>query len=327
MSPPPPEPSAPNSAVLSTPESLARLLRRHLLSTGIPLALLTLAASLWDLLPATGLADRLAAGAIGLVATVLVVRFLNALLELVLLTSLQRLVPSGELSAVKALLPMQRTLIWLLGALVFLQNQGLQLTAVVGALAGAGLGIGFALQGPARDFFTYLTILLDRPFRIGDLLRFDDVTGRVLQVGLRSTQLRSIDGELVVVANSELLTKTLRNFGDQQERRVLQRLVLRRDSPTDAAARLLEIARNAVATSSDARFERCHLQELSTAGLVFELCYFLSTREPVAAAAAQQLINLELLQGLRAGELGLAEPIPQLGAPLSGPGTSASSRG
>ena len=244
-----------------------------------------------------------------------------------LLTSLQRLMPPSELGGVRALLPMQRTLIWLLGALVFLQNQGLQLTAVVGALAGAGLGIGFALQGPARDFFTYLTILLDRPFRIGDLLRFDDVTGRVLQVGLRSTLLRSIDGELVVVANSELLTKTIRNFGDQQERRVLQRLVLRGDSPADAAPRLLAIAGAAVAASSEARFERCHLLELSTAGLVFELCYFLSTREPVAAAAAQQAINLALLQALRAGGLELAEPITLLAAGLNGPGTSSSSRG
>jgi len=121
---------------------------------------------------------------------------------------------------------------------------------VVGALAGAGLGIGFALQGPARDFFTYLTILLDRPWRIGDLLRFEDVTGRVLQVGLRSTQLRSIDGELVIVANSELLIKTIRNFGDQQERRVLQRLVLRRDSPADAAARMMGLSAEAVAGSS-----------------------------------------------------------------------------
>jgi small-conductance mechanosensitive channel len=313
--------------VRSTPEALGRLLRRHLLTTAIPLALLGLAAILWDLLPATGLADRLASGALGLVATVLVVRFLNALLELVLLTSLQRLVPPSELSGVQALLPMQRTLIWLLGALVFLQNQGLQLTAVVGALAGAGLGIGFALQGPARDFFTYLTILLDRPYRIGDLLRFDDVTGRVLQVGLRSTQLRSIDGELVVVANSELLTKTLRNFGDQQERRVLQRLVLRRDSPADAAPRLLEISGAAVAGSPEARFERCHLLELSTAGLVFELCYFLSTREPVAAAAAQQRINLALLEALRAAGLELAEPMPLLAGGVSGSGTSPSFRG
>ena len=325
MWPPLPAPSAPTCAVRSTPEALGRLLRRHLLTTALPLALLGLMAIVWDLLPLTGLADRLAYGAIGLLAMVLTVRFLNALLELVLLSSLQRLVPPGELSGVQALLPMLRTVIWLLGALVFLQNQGLQLTAVVGALAGAGLGIGFALQGPARDFFTYLTILLDRPWRIGDLLRFDDVTGRVLQVGLRSTQLRSIDGELVIVANSELLTKTIRNFGDQQERRVLQKLVLRRDSPADAAARLMSISAEAVGGSSEARFERCHLLELSPVGLVFELCYFLSPREPVAAAAAQQQINLELLAALRRNGLELAEPMPLI-PPFSGTGTSASSQ-
>ncbi|MEY2644620.1 MAG: hypothetical protein RLZZ124_1721 [Cyanobacteriota bacterium] len=307
---------------------MARLLRRQLLSTAVPLALLSLTAILLDLLPLQGLIDRLASGGIGLAATVLTVRFLNAVLELVLISSLQRLVPPTELSGVKALLPMLRTMVWLLGALVFLQNQGLQLTAVVGALAGAGLGIGFALQGPARDFFTYVTILLDRPWRIGDLLRFDDVTGRVLQVGLRSTQLRSVDGELVIVANSELLTKTIRNYGDQQERRVLQRLVLRRDSPTDAVSRLLAIASTAVAASGEARFERCHLLELSPLGLVFELCYFLSTREPVAAAAAQQRINLDLLRQLRLNGLELAEPMPAFESmALSGSGTSASSRG
>jgi MscS family membrane protein len=301
-------------------------LRRQLLRTAIPLGLLILASILWDLVPVSGLADRLAYGAIGLLATVLSVRLLNAVLELVLLSSLQRLVPASEMAGLQALLPMLRTLVWILGTLVFLQNQGLQLTAVVGALAGAGLGIGFALQGPARDFFTYLTILLDRPYRIGDLLRFDDVTGRVIQVGLRSTQLRSLDGELVVVANSELLVKTIRNFGDQQERRVLQRLVLRHDSPGDAAAHVLDLAAAAVASSPDARFERCHLRELSPAGLVFELCYFLPTREAVSAAASQQRINLTLLDNLRHSGLQLAEPLP-LASQLSGAGTSASSRG
>ena len=98
----------------STPEALGRLLRRHLLTTALPLALLGLAAIVWDLLPLIGLADRLAYGALGLLATVLTVRFLNALLELVLLSSLQRLVPPGELSSVQALLPMLRTVIWLL---------------------------------------------------------------------------------------------------------------------------------------------------------------------------------------------------------------------
>ena len=84
------------------------------------------------------------------------------------------------------------------------------------------------------------------------------------------------------------------------------------------------ISAEAVAGISEARFERCHLLELSPAGLVFELCYFLSTREPVAAAAAQQQINLALLAALRRNGLELAEPMPLL-SPFSGPGTSASS--
>ncbi len=327
MWPPPPPASAATCGVPLTPELVRRLLRRQLLITALPLVLLTLAAMLLELLQVQGLAQRLCSAAIGVVATVVTVRCLNVVVEVVLISSLERLMAPAELGGIKALLPMLRTLIWLLGALVFLQNQGLQLTAVVGALAGAGLGIGFALQGPARDFFTYLTILLDRPWRIGDLLRFDDVTGRVLQVGLRSTQLRSIDGELVIVANSELLAKTIRNYGDQQERRVLQRLVLRRDSPADAAGRMLELASAAVAASGEARFERCHLLELSPAGLVFELCYFLSTREPVAAAAAQQQINLDLLRELRRGGLELAEPMPLMQGSAVSSGTSTSSRG
>jgi small-conductance mechanosensitive channel len=287
---------------------VSHLLRHHLLRTAIPLVLLALAAALWDLVPVAGLADRLAYGTIGLVTLVLVVRFVNAVLELVLLSSLQRLVEPSELAGLKALLPMLRTLVWLLGALVYLQNLGLQLTAVVGALAGAGLGIGFALQGPARDFFTYLTILLDRPFRIGELLRFDDISARVLQVGLRSTQLRSLDGELVVVANSALLAKTIRNYGDLQERRVLQRLVLRHDSHPDAAAQMPELVRAAVEHSPEARFDHCHLLEIAAQGLVFEICYFLCALDPTKALDGQQRINLQLLQSLNQAGLALAEP-------------------
>jgi small-conductance mechanosensitive channel len=297
-------------------------LRRELLKTAIPVALLAIAGSLWDALPLTGLADRLFYGALGLVALVLVVRLINALLERLLSSSLSRLDEGGSFAGVKVLMPMLRSLVWLLGALVYLQNQGLELSAVVGALAGAGIGIGFALQGPARDFFTYLTILLDRPFRLGELLRFDDVAGRVLQVGLRSTHLRSLDGELIVVANSDLLAKTIRNYGDQQERRVLQTLLLRHDSPTQATRQVEGLARTAVERSPAARFERCGLVELSPAGLLFELCYFLPAADLSLAQASQQQINLELLESLAQAGLRLAEPTL-----VNRPGTNANPRG
>jgi small-conductance mechanosensitive channel len=184
----------------------------------------------WAALPLAAQANQLYQAASGLVVLLLVVRLINAGLERLLAAVANRLGEAAGLDRIADLLPMLRGATWLLGLLVYLQNQGLKLTAVLGALAGAGLGIGLALRVPARDFFSYLTILVEQPFQLGQLLRFDDVMGRVVKVGLRSTHLRSLDGELVVINNAQLLAKTLRNYGDQQERRVLQRLLLRLDS-------------------------------------------------------------------------------------------------
>jgi small-conductance mechanosensitive channel len=201
------------------------------------LALVLVANWSWAALPLAAQANQLYQAASGLVVLLLVVRLINAGLERLLAAVANRLGEAAGLDRIADLLPMLRGATWLLGLLVYLQNQGLKLTAVLGALAGAGLGIGLALRVPARDFFSYLTILVEQPFQLGQLLRFDDVMGRVVKVGLRSTHLRSLDGELVVINNAQLLAKTLRNYGDQQERRVLQRLLLRLDIGAVAAAR------------------------------------------------------------------------------------------
>ena len=281
------------------------------LRTASQLALVLVADWSRAALPMAAQANQLYQAASGLVVLLLVVRLINRGLERLLVSAASRLGESAGLDRLSALLPMLRGATWLLGGLVYLQNQGLQLTAVLGALAGAGLGIGFALQVPARDFFSYLTILLEQPFQLGQVLRFDDVTGRVVKVGLRSTHLRSLDGELVVVNNANLLAKTLRNYGDQQERRVLQRLVLRLDSGAEAASRFPQLAEAAISPWPQARFDRCHLVELTPAGLLFELAYFLDASEPNRAFDRQQAINLELLASLERAGLALADPAGQ----------------
>ena len=282
------------------------------LRTASQLALVLVADWSRAALPMAAQANQLYQAASGLVVLLLVVRLINRGLERLLVSAASRLGESAGLDRLSALLPMLRGATWLLGGLVYLQNQGLQLTAVLGALAGAGLGIGFALQVPARDFFSYLTILLEQPFQLGQVLRFDDVTGRVVKVGLRSTHLRSLDGELVVVNNANLLAKTLRNYGDQQERRVLQRLVLRLDSGAEAASRFPQLAEAAISPWPQARFDRCHLVELTPAGLLFELAYFLDASDPNRAFDRQQAINLELLASLERAGLALADPAGQL---------------
>lgn len=262
----------------------------------------------WDALRIDGTGDRLVQGLVQLLAVVLVVRLLNRILLRLLTAAMGRLGEPAGMEGLLALAPMLRFVVWVLGLLVFLQNQGLRLTAVLGALAGAGLGIGFALQGPARDVINYLTILFDRPFEIGQLIHFDDVWGHVTRVGLRSTQLKSLDGERVVINNGELLGKILRNYADRKERRVVQKLILHGSTPSADAALMGQLVRDAVATVQGARFDRCHLLELSGRGLVFEICYFLPGSDPNSSFDAQQSINLHLLEKMAVAGLRFAEP-------------------
>ena len=258
-------------------------------------ALLVVTVALQTLpLGANGL--RLLQGLSQLLLLVLLVRLANRLVLRLLHTTLSRLGETLAIQGLQALGPMIRGLFWLLGTLVFLQNQGVQLTAVLGALAGAGIGIGFALQGPARDFLTYLTILFDQPFVIGDLIRFDDVWGRVIQVGLRSTHLRSLDGERVVITNGDLLAKTLRNYGDLREKRIITRLVLSHDTSAAVAAAITERIAALISTCPGSRLDRCHLIEITPAGLVLELVYLLEIEDDQPLPPRQQQINLAILR-------------------------------
>ncbi|MCP9848467.1 mechanosensitive ion channel family protein [Cyanobium sp. Morenito 9A2] len=291
-----------------------RFILDRLEATALGLAGLGVVLWAWSALPLDGLADRLVEGLVQLLVVVLVVRLLNRILLKLLTVAIARVGDATAVEGLMALAPMLRFILWVLGLLVFLQNQGVRLTAVVGALAGAGLGIGFALQGPAKDVINYLTILFDRPFEIGQLIRFDDVWGRVSRVGLRSTQLRSLDGERVVINNADLLGKTLRNYSDVKERRVLQRFTLHSSTRAEDAASVAGLVREAVRSVEGGRFDRSHLIELTERGLVFEICYYLPGADPLASLDAQERVNLHLLERMAGAELRFAEPPQAPGA-------------
>ena len=84
----------------------------------------------------------------------------------------------------------------------FLQNIGVQMTAIWALLSAGGIGAGLALKDPVQEFFEYITILLDKPFQKGEFIKSDGVLGMVERVGVRSSRIRSINGEVIVMSNS-----------------------------------------------------------------------------------------------------------------------------
>lgn len=265
----------------------------------------------WALLRFDPGPDRLVEGAALLVATVLVVRLLNRSLLLLLERSLQRLGREEQTSTLRALAPMIRALFWGLGTLVFLQQQGVPLGAVYASLAGAGIGVGLALRGPLSHFINYLTIVIDKPFQIGDLIGFGDVLGPVERVGIRSSSIRSLSGERIVIGNEELLQKTIRNFGDLPRRRVAQTLRLSDRMAAEKAASIAGLVEEVIRAHPPAAFDRCHFLRFADGALEFQYVFFVPDSSVVVYLDLQQAINLGILQAFQSQGIEFAAAAPE----------------
>ncbi|HJP67266.1 MAG TPA: mechanosensitive ion channel domain-containing protein, partial [Sphingomicrobium sp.] len=106
-----------------------------------------------------------------------------------------------------------------IAAVLILDNLGVNVTALVAGLGIGGIAIGLAAQGIFSDLFAALSILFDKPFRRGDTIRYDDSVGTVERIGLKTTRLRSMNGESLVMSNKNLLDKEIHNFAEGQSRR------------------------------------------------------------------------------------------------------------
>ncbi len=266
----------------------------------------------WDGLSFEQGPHRFVSAAVFLVALLLVVRLVNRTLLLLLNRTMHRLGRDEQLATLDGLAPMIRTILWIIGALVFLQNQGVELGAVYASLAGAGIGLGLALRGPFTNFINYITILLDEPFRIGDFIVFGDVLGPVERVGLRSSIIRSLSGERIVISNEELLVQTIRNFGDLPRRRVAHTIGVVYQTPVEKVAAIPELVARVIAEHPPAEFDRCHFTGFADSALEFEFVFFVPDGDMELYLDLQQKINLGILRRFEEQAIAFAYPTQTL---------------
>ena len=164
--------------------------------------------------------------------------------------------------------------IFSIAILLALDNLGVNITALVAGLGVGGIAIALAVQTILGDLLASLSITLDKPFTVGDFLRIDDIEGRVERIGVKSTRLRSVSGEQVIVANADLLKSRIRNLGRMPEQRALFGISISYETPPDKVDAVSALIRDAVAGVPEARFEYCVLKGLSETALLFEICYF-----------------------------------------------------
>jgi small-conductance mechanosensitive channel len=187
-------------------------------------------------------------------------------------------------------------LVWGIAALLALDNLGVEIKPLLAGLGIGGIALALAVQTVLADLLASLSIALDKPFGIGDALTLDDIQGTVEHIGVKSTRLRSINGEQIILANAELLKARVRNFGRLRERRSLFRLDVHYETPVPALAAVPRAVREIIEATPETRFDRCHLLSCGAAALQFEVVYFVTSPDFKVYADAQQSINLRILE-------------------------------
>jgi len=184
--------------------------------------------------------------------------------------------------------------IWVLVLLLTLDNLGVDITALVAGLGIGGIAVALAVQNIFGDLFASLSITLDRPFVVGDFLNVGDMRGTVESIGIKSTRLRSVNGEQIVMSNADLLGSRVRNYGRMMERRVVFATSVTYETPVDVLERIPGLIRSIVESQPDTRFDRSHFAKHAAASLDFETVYFVESPDYHRYMDIQQSVNLQL---------------------------------
>jgi len=198
--------------------------------------------------------------------------------------------------------------VWVIIVLTALATFGVNVAALVAGLGVGGIAVALAVQNILSDLFGALTIILDKPFQVGDFVVFGDSAGTVEHVGLRTTRIRALAGEQLVVANSDLLGSRIQNYKRMGERRVVFVLGVEYDTPTTTLREIPAIIRDCIESQEHARFDRAHLKTFADSAIEFESVYFMQVPDYGAMMDAQQEVNLRLHERFVAQDIGFAFP-------------------
>lgn len=206
----------------------------------------------------------------------------------------------------KGLAPALTIFIWTIGLIFLLSNLGFNISAIVAGLGIGGIAIALALQTVLKDVFCYFSIVLDKPFETGDFIIAGKEMGTVESIGLRSTHIRSLLGEQVIVPNSDLTGSRIENHKRMEERRLQLNLTVEYRTELSLLREIPGKFAEIVNTIPDVRFDRAHLSELGDNGPVYEIVYFVLSGDYKKSMDIRQEIHFRILEYFQAKRIRLA---------------------
>ena len=214
--------------------------------------------------------------------------------------------------AVKSISYLLKILVWVFASLAVLSNLGFNITSLIAGLGIGGFAIAFALQNILQDIFSSFSILIDKPFKIGDFIIIGGDMGVVGKIGIKSTRIKTLQGQELIISNRELTNTRVNNYKKMEKRRIAFSFGVLYETSTEKLKKIPGIVRDIVAKEKLAELDRVHFKEFGDFSLGFEVVYYMQSPDFNEYRNTQQSINFALKEVFEAEGIDFAYPTQTL---------------
>jgi small-conductance mechanosensitive channel len=208
--------------------------------------------------------------------------------------------------------------IWILGIIFLIDNMGYNVTTLVAGLGVGGIAIALAAQAVLGDLFSYFVIFFDRPFEIGDFVIIGNDNGIIEYIGIKTTRIRTLNGEQLVCSNTYLTNSRLRNFKRMEKRRIVFTLGVTYQTTKEQLAAIPQLVKQIVESKSDLQFDRGHFSGFGDSSLNFEFVYYVNNPDYNIYMDNQQAVYLDIFSTFEEKGIEFAYPTQTLFVENSG---------
>ncbi len=196
--------------------------------------------------------------------------------------------------SLQSIMAVIRIALWAGAVIFFLDNLGFKISAVIAGLGIGGVAVALAAQTILKDLFSYFCILFDHPFKVGDFVIVGDFMGTIEHVGIKTTRIRSLGGEMLVFSNSDLTDSRLRNYKLMERRRVVFKFGVVYQTSLSQLREIPKIIKNIITSNKEAVFDRAHFFSYGDFSLIFEVVYYVIGGDYNKYMDIQQEINFSI---------------------------------
>lgn len=217
-----------------------------------------------------------------------------------------------QVKQAKGILLILKIILWIAGIIFLVDNLGYDITAIITGLGIGGIAIALAAQAILGDLFSYLVIFFDKPFETGDFIVIGDKSGIVEYIGVKTTRLRTLSGEQLVMSNTDLTNSRVQNFKRMEKRRLVFSLGVTYETSAGKIKQIPGLIREIVDGRQDVVFDRAHFSGFGDFSLNFEIVYYVLSGDYLLYMNRQQEIYLAILERFEKESIEFAYPTQKL---------------